>query len=281
VTAGFASFAALGDSFTEGVGDPGADGGCRGWADRFAEHLALCRPGVRYANLAIRGKLLSEVLDEQVPAAIGMSPELVSLAAGGNDLLRPRTDPDELAAVYESAVVSLTASGANVLVFTGFDPKAFPFLRLIRGKSAVLTMHVREIAARHGCLIADLWTMRILTDRRLWTPDRLHLTSDGHRRVALLACEVAGVPVSRDWREPLCAAPDRAGRLGEAATWAVARWNDVAWFCEHAAPYLSRRLHGVSSGDGMMPKRPALLPVAADHRRRINGVPAGAARTSL
>ena len=278
---GFASFAALGDSFTEGVGDPRADGGCRGWADRFAEHLAAGRPGVRYANLAIRGKLLSEVLDEQVPAAIGMSPDLVSLAAGGNDLLRPRTDPDQLAAVYESAVAALRACGAAVLVFTGFDPKAFPFLRLIRGKSAVLTMHVREIAARHGCLMADLWMMRMLTDRRLWAPDRLHLNPDGHRRVALLACEVAGVPASRDWREPLRASPDRAGLLNAMATWTAARWNDAAWVSQHAAPYLSRRLHGVSSGDGMVPKRPALLPVAADYRRHINGVRADAASTSL
>lgn len=278
----FASFAALGDSFTEGVGDPRADGGCRGWADRFAEHLAAGRPGVRYANLAIRGKLLSEVLDEQVPVAIGMSPDLVSLAAGGNDLLRPRTDPDELAAVYESAVAALTASGATVLAFSGFDPKAFPFLRLIRGKSAMLTMHIREIAARHGCLIADLWTMRVLTDKRLWTPDRLHLAADGHRRVALLACEVAGVPVSRDWREPLRASPGRAaGRLGAAAIWLAARWNDVAWVSQHAAPYLSRRLHGVSSGDGMVPKRPALVPVAADHRRQVNDVHAGDVGTSL
>jgi lysophospholipase L1-like esterase len=281
VIGGFASFAALGDSFTEGVGDPRAGGGCRGWADRFAEHMAMCWPGVRYANLAIRGKLLSEVLDEQVPAAIAMSPDLISLAAGGNDLLRPRTDPDELATVYESAVAALTSSGAAVLAFTGFDPKAFPFLRLIRGKSAVLTMHVREIAARHGCLIADLWTMRPLTDRRLWAPDRLHLTPDGHRRVALLACEVAGVPVSRDWREPLHASPDRAGRLAAATTWATARWNDVAWVSQHVAPYLSRRLHGVSSGDGMVPKRPALLPVVPDHLRHVNGVRAGAARTSL
>jgi lysophospholipase L1-like esterase len=281
VIGGFASFAALGDSFTEGLGDPRADGGCRGWADRFAEHLALSWPAVRYANLAIRGKLLSEVLDQQVSAAIGMAPELVSLAAGGNDLLRPRADPDELAAVYESAVAALTASGATVLAFTGFDPKAFPFLRLIRGKAAVLTMHIREIAARHGCLIADLWTMRVLTDRRLWTPDRLHLTADGHRRVALLACEVAGVPVSRDWREPLRASPAPAGRLGVAATWAAARWSDVTWISQHAAPYLSRRLHGVSSGDGMIPKRPALLPVVPDRHSHINGVHAGAARTLL
>ncbi len=101
----FASFAALGDSFTEGVGDPSPDGmGCRGWADRFAGHLAARQPGLRYANLAIRGKLLSEVLDEQVPAAIAMGPDLVSMAAGGNDLLRPSTDPDDLAATFESAV---------------------------------------------------------------------------------------------------------------------------------------------------------------------------------
>lgn len=255
----FASFAALGDSFTEGVGDPRADGvSCRGWADRFAEYLAASQPGLRYANLAIRGRLLSEVLDEQVPAAIELAPDLVSLAAGGNDLLRPRTDPDDLAAIFETAVARLTAAGATVMVFTGFDPKAFPVLRLIRGKSAVLTMHVREIASRYDCLIADLWTMRILTDRRLWTPDRLHLTPDGHRRVALLACEVAGVTADADWREPLATEQARTGRAGAAAAWLAARWNDVEWVSQHAAPYLSRRLHGVSSGDGLVAKRPEL-----------------------
>jgi lysophospholipase L1-like esterase len=258
----FQSFAALGDSFTEGVGDPGADGQRSiGWADRFAEHLAVGEPGLRYANLAIRGKLLSEVLEEQVPVAAGMSADLVSIAAGGNDLLRPSTDPDDLAAILEAAVTTLTSAGSAVMVFTGFDPKAFPVLRLIRGKSAVLTMHVREIAARHHCLMVDLWTMRILTDRRLWTPDRLHLTPDGHRRVALLACEVAGLAPGADWRAPLQVTPPRQGPVGATATWASARWTDVQWVFEHAAPYLSRRLHGVSSGDGVEPKRPALTPL--------------------
>ncbi len=258
MTAPVRSFAALGDSFTEGVGDLRADGICRGWADRFAEHLDAVRPGLRYANLAIRGKLLGEVLAEQVPAAVAMAPDLVSLAAGGNDLLRPRTDPDDLAVTFEAAVTELRAAGARVMVFTGFDPKAFPVLRLIRGKSAVLTMHIREIANRHGCLLADLWTMRVLTDRRLWTPDRLHLTPDGHRRVALLACEAAGVPVASDWRAPLAATPVGPGLAGQAAAWLGARRADVEWVFEHAAPYVSRRLHGVSSGDGITPKRPDL-----------------------
>jgi lysophospholipase L1-like esterase len=262
--AGIGSFIALGDSFTEGVGDPTTDGtACRGWADRFADTLALHSGGLRYANLAVRGKLLAEILAEQVPAAIAMAPDLVSLVGGGNDLLRPRTDPDDVAATFELAVASLTAAGCTVMAFTGFDPKAFPVLRLYRGKAAVLSMHVREIASRHGCLLADLWAMRVLSDRRIWTADRLHMGPEGHRRVAMLACEVAGVPVTADWRAPLPAEPPGPGTSGAASTWLAARWQDVQWATEHAAPYLSRRLHGIGSGDGRLPKRPVLTPVAA------------------
>ena len=65
---GIRSYVALGDSFTEGLDDlTAAEGGYRGWADRFAERLADLQPGLRYANLAVRGKVLREVADEQVP----------------------------------------------------------------------------------------------------------------------------------------------------------------------------------------------------------------------
>ncbi len=273
----FRSFAALGDSFTEGVGDPCADGiGCRGWADRFAEELDCQQPGLGYANLAIRGKLVREVLDEQVPLAIAMRPDLVSLAAGGNDMLRPRTDPDALAVTFETAVARLTAAGCTVMAFTGFDPKAFPVLRLIRGKAAVFSMHVREIAAKYDCLLADLWPMRALTDRRLWSSDRLHLSADGHRRVALLASEVAGLEVADNWRAPLAARqPARPGFQGSANSWLTARWSDLEWVTEHAAPYLSRRLHGVSSGDGMAPKRPELAGLRARAAASFGAATAG------
>lgn len=260
----FRSFVALGDSFTEGVGDPSNDGACyRGWADRFAEDLARQHPGLNYANLAIRGKRAGEVLDEQVPAAIALRPDLVSLAAGGNDMLRFRTDPDELAVTFETAVARLAAAGCTVMAFTGFDPKAFPVLRLIRGKAAVFSMHVREIASKYDCLLADLWPMRALTDRRLWSSDRLHLSADGHRLVALLASEVAGLEVAEDWRAPLACQPVRPGFTAAAHSWLTARWSDVEWVTEHAAPYISRRVHGVSAGDGIGPKRPQLTPAWA------------------
>jgi lysophospholipase L1-like esterase len=256
------TFVAVGDSFSEGVGDPLPDGtGWRGWADRAAERLAVSWPGLRYANLAIRGKLVRQVVTEQVPAAVAMRPDLVSIAVGGNDLLRPRSDPDALAQPFSDAVEQLTAAGSRVLVFTGFDPALFPFIRLIRGKVAVYNAHLRAIAKRHNCLVVDLWSMRVLADRRMWAVDRLHLGPEGHRRVALRACEVLGVPVDADWREPLPpdALPVPAYR--GAPAWLAARRNDAQWARTYAAPWVRRRMTGVSSGDGVPPKRPDLLPL--------------------
>jgi lysophospholipase L1-like esterase len=249
------SFVALGDSFTEGVGDPYPDGTYRGWADRFAAQLAAASPGLRYANLAIRGKVLRQVVDEQIPAAIALAPDLVSIAAGGNDLLRPKADPDALAASFGQAVAALRAAGSQVMLFTGFDPGSFPVIRLVRGKAAAFNAQLREIATTHGCLHVDLWSMRVLADRREWCEDRLHLAADGHRRVALRACEVAGIPVAADWREPLPPAPADPPR------WLTARQQDMYWARTYALPWLERRVRGTSSGDGIRPKRPDLAPL--------------------
>lgn len=82
----------LGDSFTEGVGDedPSSPNGVRGWADRAAGQLAANDQGFRYANLAIRGKLLGQILAEQLEPALALNPDVVTLYAGGNDLMRPK-----------------------------------------------------------------------------------------------------------------------------------------------------------------------------------------------
>jgi lysophospholipase L1-like esterase len=250
------SFVALGDSFSEGVGDPYPGGGCRGWADRFAEHAAEASPGLRYANLAIRGKLLGQVLADQLPAALELGPELVSIAAGGNDLLRPRADAAGLAGVFDQAVAALRGAGCEVLMFTGFDPGTFPLLRLVRGKVAAYNAELRLIAERRGCLLVDLWTMSVLADPREWCDDRLHLAPDAHRRVALRACEVLGVPVGEDWRAPLPPI-----RPAERPGWLAARRQDASWARIYATPWLQRRLHGTSTGDGRTAKRPDLMPV--------------------
>ncbi|HEV2451685.1 MAG TPA: SGNH/GDSL hydrolase family protein [Streptosporangiaceae bacterium] len=266
------SFAALGDSLTEGMNDPRPEvegGGYRGWADRFAERLTAANPELRYANLAVRGKLLKEVVAEQLPIALATAPDLVSLAAGGNDLIRPGADPDTLGDLYAGAVTALRQSGSQVLVVTGFDPRTFPVLRWIRGKVAIYNMHLRSIADRYGCPVLDLWSMPVLCDPRVWSDDRLHLTPEGHRRVALRACEAVGAVADADWREPL---PVLAGAVTPAASigwlaarqaWLTARQVDARWARRYAMPWVRRRLQGASTGDGLAPKRPELLPLNA------------------
>jgi lysophospholipase L1-like esterase len=268
--AAIGSFVALGDSFTEGLEDPAPDGGLIGWADRVAAVLADQVPGFTYANLAIRGKLLPEVVAEQVPRAVELAPDLVSLAAGGNDILRG-SDVDELAAQFDPAVAALQAVGCRVLIFTGFDPRMFPVIRLLRGRIAAYDMHLRGIADARGCDLVDLWSMRALRDARAWSPDRLHLTSVGHQKVALRTCEVLGLPVAGDWRAPLPPARSLAhqdrGQLTRSSAWLAARRQDASWAREYAMPWLRRRLGGSSSGDGVLPKRPELLyfPPGDDH----------------
>lgn len=251
-TPAYGSYAAIGDSFTEGMADLAPDGTYRGWADLLAGHLARAHPPLRYANLAIRGKLLAQVVAEQVEPAIALRPDLVSLAAGGNDLIRPTGAADRLAADVEYAVRRLRAAGADVLVVTGFPPP-FPLLRRVHTRVAVYNQHLRAVARRHGAHVVDLWAMPPLRDPRAWSVDRLHLGTDGHRRVALRAAEVLGVPVTEDWRLPLPPAvpPD----------WATLRREDLRWTREYLLPWVGRRLRGRSSGDGVPPKRPDLAPL--------------------
>ena len=264
---GVASFAAIGDSFTEGVGDPAPGGGFRGWADRLAGLLAAQYPGLRYANLAVRGRLLRQIVADQVPAAAAMSPGLVSIAGGGNDILRPGGDPDTLAELFDVAVARLRQAGSRVMIFTGADPFGIPVLRLLRGRIAAYDMHLRAIADARGCYLVDLWSMRFLRYMSAWSPDRLHLTAESHRRVALRACEVLGVPAAEEWRVPQHdAALVSADALARAA-WLAARRKDAFWAREYLVPWVNRRLHGTSSGDGITAKRPELQPLTPNSAR--------------
>src|SRR3978361_1087314 len=116
-------YVALGDSFTEGIGDPEplSPGGHRGWADRVAEVLSEQNDDFAYANLAVRGRLLQQILNEQIEPALALRPDLITISAGGNDIIRPNTDPDEVASRLEKGVEKLHSRGATVVLFTGPD----------------------------------------------------------------------------------------------------------------------------------------------------------------
>lgn len=244
-------YVAIGDSFTEGLGDPdpAVPGGWRGWADRTAEHLSD-EPGFRYANIAIRGRLLGQIIEEQVPRALELTPDLVSMSGGGNDLLRPGADLDALAALLEDAVVRLRGAGADVVLFTGVDPVDSPVIRRTRGRVAIFNENLRGIAARHGARVVDQWCAPVMRDWRLWSADRLHMSPEGHRRVALGVLEALGLPIEENWRAPLRPLPE----LGRGAR----MLRDTRWAREYLGPWVGRRLRGRSSGETITAKRPDL-----------------------
>ncbi len=250
------SFVAIGDSFTEGMDDPGPDGHFLGWADRFAAMISPHHDGFRYANLAIRGKTLHEIVEEQLPLATALKPKLVAFCGGGNDILTPGTDPDALAEVYEIAVAELRAVGSEVIIFTGFDTKSTPLLRSLRGKIAIYNAHLWSVADRYHCHVVDLWAMSVLHDQRAWSEDRLHLSPEGHHRVALRTAEVLGYQTEEAWNTPW---PPSAE-----SDWMTQRRRDLKWAREHVMPFVGRLVRGESAGDGLAPKRPELLPVCAD-----------------
>ena len=254
-------YVAIGDSFTEGLWDApdGMDAPQRGWADLLASHLSERRkaadaPPLQYANLAIRGKLLRPILVDQVPQAMAMRPDLVSLVGGGNDMLRLTVDVDRMARNLEARVVRLREAGVDVLLGTGVDADDSPIVRATRPRVALYNTQIWSIARRHGAYVVDLWGMRSLRDWRMWADDRIHLTSDGHARVAQAALVGLGLePDSTDWDDPLTPLPPTP-RLMKAR-------QDAEWVRVHAYPWATRRLRGRSSGDLRVPKRPQLSPL--------------------
>ncbi|QGN46117.1 SGNH/GDSL hydrolase family protein [Micromonospora sp. WMMD558] len=252
---GWRSFVAVGDSFTEGMDDSYPDGTYRGWADLVATRLAVeAGADFRYANLAIRGRLFPRVVDEQVPTALAMKPDLISFAAGGNDVLRRTFDPDSLLARFDDVVGQLRSGGADVILFRFADVMArLPGQRLVAPRVQLLNRAVGETAERHGAILVDLYADDTYLNPLLWSTDRLHLSSAGHRRVAAQVLTALGVGCDEEW----LLVPERP----LPKPWLTARTDDLRWAARHLAPWLKRRLTGRSSGDTVTAKRPTLAPV--------------------
>ncbi|VXC63655.1 GDSL-like Lipase/Acylhydrolase family protein [Arthrobacter sp. 9AX] len=260
-------YVAMGDSFTEGIGDPepSSPGGYRGWADRVAEELSRTKPDFAYANLAVRGRLLQQIVDQQLAACLALKPDLVTLSAGGNDLLRPGGDPDALAERLDSVVRILAVGGATVVLFNGPDTGS-SVLGRIRSKVAIYNENLRTVAARHDAIIADMWSLRQLNDPQMWDADRLHFSPLGHHTIAAMVLDSLNVEHTLKPLQP---------KPLPARSWREARSGDLVWAREYFVPWVLRRLRHQSSGDGILPKRPTPGPVFGP------GVPLGSGEGPL
>jgi len=250
-------YAAIGDSFTEGVGDVRPDGTVRGWADRVAEGLSAALAGtgepVEYANFAIRGRLLRPIVTEQLDAALSLDPlpDLLTLNGGGNDMLRPGIRIDDLLALTEQAARRCADTGVRLVVLSGADPSAqLPLGRVVRRRGVALTAGVGALCARYDLTFVNAFGDTEIRHPRYWSPDRLHLNSAGHARVAGLVLHALGhgpLPLPAPQAPPVVRTLAGTGR----------------YYREHVAPWVKRRLTGTSSGDGRLAKHPEWYPVTS------------------
>lgn len=252
----FRRYVALGDSGTEGVGDrPYPDGAERGWADRLAELLATANPELLYANLAVRGRRIAEVHAQQLGPALALEPDLVTVVAGVNDIIRSRFDLDGSLALMDEMLRALGDTGATVVTATYPDLSALiPAARLVRRRFQLFNAGLRDLAARRGALLVEAEDFPVLADPRLWCADRLHLSPEGHQGLASATARTLGLAHTEP--EPGAALPtapvgSRRRRLQE----------DVMWARAFLLPWIHRRLTGRSSGDGRYAKRPELSPL--------------------
>lgn len=207
-----------------------------------------------YANLGVRGLQARQVRERQLERALALRPDLATVVAGTNDLVRPRCDVRAVAAEVERMQRALVNGGATVLTFTLPDlAPVLPLARPLAARTRALNQAIRDASARSGAILLDFAAHPWATDARLWSEDRFHANALGHARIGQALAHAAGVPGADDsWADPLppTARPTLSTRL----------LAEAAWWRHFLLPWLWRHVRGRSSGDGRQPKRPDLLP---------------------
>jgi lysophospholipase L1-like esterase len=179
------TYTALGDSFTAGRESIPAER----WADRLASALREVNPDLAYANLAVDGAS-SEAVLEQVPVAIEMRPDLITVICGANDvLLTSRPDIAGYERRFSEILETLRNAAPEAAILTATAPESWHFMELRPRTKARLVKALsdlngvtRTVAARHRVPCLNVASHPGLTDRANFSADGLHPSAMGHGR---------------------------------------------------------------------------------------------------
>lgn len=255
--AGYSRYVAIGDSQTEGLWDGDDSVGVRGFADRLAEIVDVYYPGLAYANLAVRGRRIRDLLDDQLPHALAMDPDLITVCIGMNDVTRPGSNFDDALTELEDLHAQLALSGATIVTTTFPDlARIIPIGRILAARVLRINDEIRRAADWYDFRLVDLYDAPSITHPDTWSADRIHGSPKGHALFAAAAAEALGLPGSNhDWAAG-DGGPVRQSLRSQA-------YSQALWTQNMLMPWLWRHVRGRSAGDGRGPKRP-----------RLEGVPA-------
>lgn len=190
-------YAALGDSFTAGA----AGAGEPSFADCLADLIREASPRLEYRNLAVAGARTVEVAAEQLPEALALEPDVVTLVSGGNDaLLAVRPDVHAHMTAFEHALARLRTQLPRAAIATATTPDPGRFLPL-RPRSARristaierINEATRSAAARHGVPCLDIAAHPQAVARGNYAPDGYHPSPAASRRAAGAFAQVLGI----------------------------------------------------------------------------------------
>jgi lysophospholipase L1-like esterase len=190
-------YVALGDSFTAGAA--GLD--VPSFGDRLAEILRGANPRLDYVNLAASGARTTEVFEHQLPAALELGPDVVSVVSGGNDaLLAVRPDVHAHMSAFEDTLEELRARLPDAVVATATVPDPGRFMPLRARTAARISRAIERIneataaaAARHGVPCLDFARHPEALARGNYARDGYHPSAEACRRAAGAFAAVIGV----------------------------------------------------------------------------------------
>jgi lysophospholipase L1-like esterase len=249
------SYVAIGDSLSEGMGDRfflthrvGS-----GWTDRLAHLLATDAADrgdpFEYANIAIRGCKLEDIMEDQIEHALALRPDLVTILAGSNNFFSNADTVARLERIFRSGLRRLKIAGIHVIVANTINPCHLRFFGPVRPNAERMSRMIDRVAVELGFPVIDVYGMAELKHLEFWHRDMVHFSEIGHTHIANAAAELLETTsryTPRDYEPSF--ATDR--RLGET----------VAWFLRDVVPFIDRRLRRTTAGVGIAPKLPALVP---------------------
>lgn len=181
-------FVAIGDSFTEGIGDEVEGIALKSWVDHFVQ---LCVNDIEYANFAKRGLVTKEIRSQQLEKALTFNPDLVSLIAGANDVLKGRWNHYAYKEDMKCMIDTLSKTGADIMIanlpdFTVRLPFSTEKKQVLKEQLLEANEVILSLSREHQLHHIDFWNHQLVNDNTLWSKDFIHPNSKGYVKVAEL-----------------------------------------------------------------------------------------------